>query len=643
MRSFKVAVTAFVLAVLSTATAHAATYYVALSGNDANGGSLAAPFKTVTRASYSAKAGDTVQVRGGTYSERVMIGSKGTASAYVTFQPYAGEKVIFDGKSLASGNNVVTVSEASYVIFGGFEVRNGPFIGLCSYGSNNVILINNTVHDNFRNGIYVGADSFGQSFNNVVDSNTVYHNVIENQAHNWNGGWATGISLVRTNDSRVTNNTIYENDGEGVVTILAQHNLVQNNAIRDNFSVGVYVDNSRFITVNANLIYSTSMSRYYRDGMPACGFGTANEVYDTSLPSSDNTWTNNVVVNTRWGFFYGAYDNGGGLKNAVVANNTFYKSAQQMIWIAQDAHANNLFENNVFYQNGGVNTPNIEGGGTTFKNNAWYGGIAGVAAGLGDVLLNPGFVNAGGYSAADYKLNATSPLIGRGADTTVVTTDYFGVARTSAYDIGAQEYSSSSAPAPTAPGVPSNVTGSASGTTITVNWAASTGSVKNYMMYRNGVALGTTASTAWTDTAMAASTTYTYAVSAIGTNTLESARSATVAVSTVADSPAPPPPSGADTQAPTVPLPFSSAAKTTSSITLTWGKSFDNVGVTMYVLYRNNIAIARITTQSYIDGGLTAGTRYSYALEALDAAGNKSPRVTATASTVSTTAKRRAS
>ncbi|MBV8518217.1 MAG: right-handed parallel beta-helix repeat-containing protein [Acidobacteria bacterium] len=640
MRSFKVAVAAVLFAVLSTATAHAATYYVATSGNDANAGSLAAPFKTVTRASYAVKPGDTVQVRGGIYSERVMIGSKGTATARITFQPYPNEKVIFDGANVGTGNNVVTVSEAAFVTLGGFEIRNGVSIGLCSYGSHDVTLINNTVHDNFRNGIYVGAEGFGQSYNNSVDSNTVYHNVIENQAHNWNGGWATGVSLVRTNDSRVTNNTIYENDGEGVVTILAQNDLVQNNTIRDNFSVGVYVDNSRFITTNANLIYSTGLSRYFRDGMPACGFGTANEVYDSSLPSSDNTWTNNIVVNTRWGFFYGAYDNGGGLKNAVVANNTFYKSAQQMIWIAQDAHANNLFVNNVFYQNGGVNTPNIEGAGTTFKNNAWYGGIAGVAAGIGDVLLNPGFVNPGGVTAADYKLTSTSPLIGRGADVATVTNDYFGVARTSSYDIGAQEFSSASAPAPVAPSVPVNVTGSASGTTVTINWSASTGSVKNYTMYRNGVALGTTASTTWVDTGLASAATYSYAVSAIGTNGLESARSATVAVATVASAPNP---GTGDVQAPTIPLPFSPAAVTTTSISLSWGKSFDNVGIAAYVLYRNGVQIARITTQSYVDTGLLSGTRYTYALEAVDGSGNTSPRASTYGTTKTAAAKRRAS
>jgi chitodextrinase len=144
---------------------------------------------------------------------------------------------------------------------------------------------------------------------------------------------------------------------------------------------------------------------------------------------------------------------------------------------------------------------------------------------------------------------------------------------------------------------------------------------------------------------MAASTTYTYAVSAVGTNALESARSAAVNVTTaaLAPAPAPAPAPGGDTQAPTVPLPFSSAATTTSSVTLTWGKSFDNIGVVAYNLYRGGVLIARVTGQSYVSGGLAAGTRYSFALEAVDAAGNKSARVTANASTATAAAKRRAS
>ncbi|HEY3255894.1 MAG TPA: hypothetical protein VGJ91_18175, partial [Polyangiaceae bacterium] len=56
------------LASLSTARAHAADYYVATTGSDANAGTLAAPFATLQKGADVAVAGDTVYIRGGTYS-----------------------------------------------------------------------------------------------------------------------------------------------------------------------------------------------------------------------------------------------------------------------------------------------------------------------------------------------------------------------------------------------------------------------------------------------------------------------------------------------------------------------------------------------------------------------------------------------
>ena len=73
-------VVAVVNFVLLAGSANAATWYVATGGNDANAGSLAAPFRTITKAASRAAAGDLVEVRGGVYNEVVQISSKGTAS-----------------------------------------------------------------------------------------------------------------------------------------------------------------------------------------------------------------------------------------------------------------------------------------------------------------------------------------------------------------------------------------------------------------------------------------------------------------------------------------------------------------------------------------------------------------------------------
>lgn len=79
-----------------------------------------------------------------------------------------------------------------------------------------------------------------------------------------------------------------------------------------------------------------------------------------------------------------------------------------------------------------------------------------------------------------------------------------------------------------------------------------------------------------------------------------------------------------DTQAPTVPANLQAPAKTANSVTLSWGASTDNVGVTGYSIFRDGTQVGTSTTTGYTDTGLTAGTAYAYTVKAWDAAGNGS-------------------
>jgi chitodextrinase len=90
-----------------------------------------------------------------------------------------------------------------------------------------------------------------------------------------------------------------------------------------------------------------------------------------------------------------------------------------------------------------------------------------------------------------------------------------------------------------------------------------------------------------------------------------------------------------DTAAPSkVSSPTASSA-TTSTLTLSWGKSTDNVGVAGYHLYRNGSLVTSVgsSTTSYKFTGLTCGTSYQLGVDAYDAAGNKSATRAVTAST----------
>lgn len=92
-----------------------------------------------------------------------------------------------------------------------------------------------------------------------------------------------------------------------------------------------------------------------------------------------------------------------------------------------------------------------------------------------------------------------------------------------------------------------------------------------------------------------------------------------------------------DTAAPSkVSNPAASSA-TTSSLTLSWGKSTDNVGVSGYNLYRNGSRVTAVgsSTTSYKFTGLSCGTSYQLGVDAYDAAGNRSATRSVTASTSS--------
>src|SRR5205807_2668042 len=88
-----------------------------------------------------------------------------------------------------------------------------------------------------------------------------------------------------------------------------------------------------------------------------------------------------------------------------------------------------------------------------------------------------------------------------------------------------------------------------------------------------------------------------------------------------------------DTQAPTAPTNLGAAASPTQ-VTLTWGASTDNVGVTGYLLERcQGTACSNFaqmtgpvgTPTTFNDTNVVVGTTYSYRLRATDAAGNLSP------------------
>lgn len=84
-----------------------------------------------------------------------------------------------------------------------------------------------------------------------------------------------------------------------------------------------------------------------------------------------------------------------------------------------------------------------------------------------------------------------------------------------------------------------------------------------------------------------------------------------------------------DTTAPSIPASLASSNVTSTSATVSWAASTDNVGVTGYKIFKNGTQVGTSTTTSYSLTGLTASTTYSITVQAYDAAGNSSASSTA--------------
>ncbi len=151
---------------------------------------------------------------------------------------------------------------------------------------------------------------------------------------------------------------------------------------------------------------------------------------------------------------------------------------------------------------------------------------------------------------------------------------------------------------------------------VSVSWSASTDNlgVVGYTVYRGSTALGNTTSTTYTASGLACGTTYIIAVEAFDGSGNRSSK-ASVSTTTAGC---------ADGQAPSAPSGLSGTGSSQSSVSVSWAASSDNVGVAGYGLYRNGSSVGTSSSTSATFSGLSCGTSYTVAVDAFDAAGNRS-------------------
>ena|SRR5579884_3335702 len=173
--------------------------------------------------------------------------------------------------------------------------------------------------------------------------------------------------------------------------------------------------------------------------------------------------------------------------------------------------------------------------------------------------------------------------------------------------------------------------GAVAQTSVALEWTASSDHAAGlgYTIYRNGVAQGTTTGVTYAVAGLACGTTYSFAVDAYDAAG-DRSDAATISAPTA---PCPAPPPARDTTPPTTPTGLAVGAIAQTSLTLSWHASTDAVGVAGYTIFEDGASQGTTTGLTHTFEGLGCGRTYSLAVEAFDAAGNRSAPAGVSAST----------
>jgi chitodextrinase len=225
------------------------------------------------------------------------------------------------------------------------------------------------------------------------------------------------------------------------------------------------------------------------------------------------------------------------------------------------------------------------------------------------------------YLGSSLAVSSASPSATLSSLSPGVTYTFTVRARDAAGNVSQPSSSLSVTTTPTAditpPSAPANLTWSADGLTVSLTWSASTDNfgVTGYELFYGSFDLGTFTDTVLTLIGFKPGTPYTFTVKA-----RDAAGNFSVASNATTVLLAAP----VDTTPPTTPTNLTAVTVTSSSISLRWTASTDDVGVVVYQILNNGSVAGTVTSTSATLSGLSPNTSYNITVRALDAAGNMS-------------------
>jgi hypothetical protein len=289
----------------------------------------------------------------------------------------------------------------------------------------------------------------------------------------------SALVFIETKDSVARRNSVYENWGEGMVAGRKSERItLEDNKVWDHSHNSIGLNTTQSPLVQRNLVFCTNNRSFWgKQGnttsyRPGLGIDLTDEDFSSTraAASQNQVVINNIVIGCSINFSVASQIAGGGLNNALIANNSFIEARGEagarinnVNFDATAAYNNSRFVNNLIWQSTAAGTlvARRSGGTLSLSNFVISDNLYSRAPGTKDwwsasdepgrivadpLLVNPVLPTSGTVDPGWYALRSgSSPAINAGLAVSQVTTDFFRLTRSGGPDIGADEYNATAA------------------------------------------------------------------------------------------------------------------------------------------------------------------------------------------------------
>lgn len=478
-----------VMAASPSAPLSGGTYYVAPNGNDSNPGTESEPWQTIQKAADTLQPGETVYIRGGTYTGTVSFRESG-----IERQPVSNVNLI-QGNRAVFGSSLIGVSAGDYLyVYRSWQSNNGAF-RIAAVGSDYIEVEGTPFVDEALNVLAsIATPIIFQAYPGetlTVDPNGarnalmfgswgspssgVSYNIIDGISVTRSD--SAGVNILYSSHNVIRNCKIYDNDAPGIYIIdNSQYTLIENCEITDNGrdqpGEGAYIgkapddggndtshythiihshfhhtDTNEAVDIKPNIrgtvvegcLFESNASRWGTVNVGGAGDGLVyGNIIRDSLTAQE--WSGNIYVTCP---------------NAMIFNNVVYGSPNlDGIYLFPPATGTKIYHNTIYKTEMGIgfdgSVPAVE-----IRNNIFSQNVRQIEGQFGSVIdynlfdgpsnvygnnsiqADPKFVNPG----SDFRLQDVSPAVDAGTNVGIMM-DLDGNPRPqgTGYDIGAYEY-----------------------------------------------------------------------------------------------------------------------------------------------------------------------------------------------------------